>query len=288
MKTDDVCGIFMNAVSYLKCPLCGASLCLSENKSLVCASGHCFDFSSKGYVNFIPDKKQVSGHYTAKLFESRAKVFESGAFNRVFDEIHDMILSHFGENRALTLLDAGCGEGFYAKRFGAIPRFDVLAIDIVKDAILAACRKRSGVKWMVADLTEMPVMDGSIDVVLNILASANYGEFKRVLTKDGLVIKVVPGGGYLKEIREAVKHRLLNKEYSNEEVVEHFERNMKIIGRRAINYTFPAGDALPGCFLEMTPLTTGIVTESIDLSGVSGITIDLDILAGRNPCFRLF
>ena len=281
MKTADICGIFKGSEPYLMCPVCGSSFCISENKSLVCSSGHCFDFSSRGYINFIPNKKQASEHYTGELFENRAKVFESGAFSRVFDEIYDMILSNFGENRALTLLDAGCGEGYYAKRFGNIPRFDVFAIDIVRDAILAACRKTSGVRWMVADLTEIPVKDGSIDVVLNVLASANYGEFKRVLSKDGLVIKVVPGSGYLKEIREAVKHRLQNKEYSNKEVVEYFERNIEISGRRTLNYKFPAEAALLGHFLQMTPMTTGVDIASINLRGVSGITIDLDILAGK-------
>jgi len=37
---------------------------------------------------------------------------------------------------------------------------------------------------MVADLARTPVRAGAMDVVLNVLASANYFEFKRILADD--------------------------------------------------------------------------------------------------------
>jgi len=134
---------------------------------------------------------------------------------------------------------------------------------------------------MVADLTRIPLQKGSIDVLLNILTSANYEEFQRVLSKDGIIIKVVPGNDYLKEIREIVKPQLFNKEYSNDGVVEYFEKHIKILEKRTLHYQFPVDAALFKCFMEMTPMTFGIDMENIDFNRTSYITINLDILTGK-------
>ena len=56
--------------------------------------------------------------------------------------------------------------------------------------------------YFVADLAHLPFKDGSIDVIVNILSPINYKDFKRVLSDDGLVYKVIPETGYLKELRK--------------------------------------------------------------------------------------
>ena len=58
----DVSGVF-------RCPLCMAPLALS-GQSLLCANGHCFDVSAKGYVNLAAGRGQ-SVKYDKALFESR-------------------------------------------------------------------------------------------------------------------------------------------------------------------------------------------------------------------------
>lgn len=59
--------------------------------------------------------------------------------------------------------------------------------------------RQSGAPWFVADLKRLPVQNAAADVVLNVFSPADYGEFRRVLTPDGELLKVVPGPDYLLE-----------------------------------------------------------------------------------------
>jgi 23S rRNA (guanine745-N1)-methyltransferase len=119
-----------------------------------------------------------------------------------------------------------------------------------------------------------------MDAVLNMLTSANYEEFGRVLKRDGLLIKVVPAAGYLKEIRELFGSQLRKKEYSGDEVVEYFNSRVKLIERKSLCYEWPVDADLFRRFVEMTPMTQSVDTAKADLSGASRVTIDLDILVG--------
>ncbi len=58
---------------------------------------------------------------------------------------------------------------------------------------------------MIGDLANLPLLDNSIDILLNLLSPANYQEFARVLKPGGLLIKVIPGSEYLKEVRQALQ-----------------------------------------------------------------------------------
>jgi len=281
MKIDEVCRIFKESELDLMCPACGASFCVSGQKSLICTNQHCFDFASKGYVNFIPNQKQVSEYYSKALFESRAVVFEAGAYDKVYDEIYGIILSKFGDAQKVNLLDVGCGEGYYAAKLSRMSGVNVFAIDLMKDAIVTSCKRKAPVKWMVADLTRIPLQKGSIDVLLNMLTSAHYAEFERVLSEKGIIIKVIPGNDYLKEIRELVKQQLYNKEYSNENVLKYFEEHVKIIEKRTLSYQFPVSAYLLKEIVQMTPMTVGADTENMDFSKISSITINLEILVGE-------
>ena len=62
------------------------------------------------------------------------------------------------------ILDAGCGEGFYALALQKCLRetgnaAQVMAFDIAADAIRTAAKSGEPVKWMVADITNIPVRD---------------------------------------------------------------------------------------------------------------------------------
>ena len=280
MKGADV---YKEAVSCLICPLCGADLSIAGEKSLVCAKGHCFDFSAKGYVNFIPNQRQTFTAYSKELYENRTRVFESGAYKRVLEEIQGILVSYFGEGRAVNLVDAGCGEGYFAAGLSKISGINVLAADISRDAIVAACRRKAPVKWMVADLTRLPVRSGTADAILSILSSANYTEFGRALKTGGLIVKVVPGRDYLKEIREGAGLAPKTKEYSGDGSAEYFVKHVNLIEKRAVYYRWPADAALFKNFTGMTPMTRGKITDMDCSGGTAHITIDLEILAGTLP-----
>ena len=159
-----------------------------------------------------------------------------------------------------------------------------LGTDISKESIGIAARNNSSIIWFVGDLTKLPLKDHSVDIVLNILSPANYQEFHRILEKDGIIIKVVPGNNYLKEIREKIFTGEEGLDYSNEKVVKHLEDNLELIAYENLNYSFPIDNNLLPELLKMTPLTWGKGidnSEIIEGEAFDSITIDLVILIGK-------
>ena len=98
--------------ALLRCPICHGALLLAGN-SLVCEKRHCYDMARQGHVNFVPNQKD--SFYTKALFESRAAVFAAGVFEPVIAALEAAIETYVPAENAV-LVDAGCGEGYYAKR----------------------------------------------------------------------------------------------------------------------------------------------------------------------------
>ena len=101
-----------------------------------------------------------------------------------------------------------------------------LPFDLSREAIQIASKKdkRKAVKWFVTDLSKIPLKDGSMDCILDIFSPAHYKEFQRLLSPNGYVVKVIPTKNHLREIRTKVQAHLKNPDYSNESVVEYFEK----------------------------------------------------------------
>ena len=78
-------------LTSLRCPQCGAPLTLVENRSLVCERRHCFDLSTKGYVNLAPSHDQNAEKYDAELFQSRSRVFAGGFYAHVAQALQEAV-----------------------------------------------------------------------------------------------------------------------------------------------------------------------------------------------------
>ena len=257
---------FFEQIDLLRCPACGAAFS-RVRQSLICANGHTFDPSRKGYVHFLPNAKP--SRYDASLFEARRRILEAGFYDRVIRTVREAI-----PQSASVLLDAGCGDGTFTK---ALQQGVTVGLDNSKDAILLAARGGGPILWAVGDLTRLPLRDRSVDVILNLFSPAHYGEFRRVLKENGLLLKLVPQSGYLKEIRTLIGHG----SYSNEAVVSHFEEGFLLSDRVRITDSFDLTEEQARDFLAMTPLTFDVAPDVLDASALKHITIDAELLIGE-------
>ena len=116
---------FNDSEKLFCCPICKQKLKLVGN-SLLCSNKHCFDISKLGYVNFALNQKQ-SKHYSRTSFESRMDILEKGYYSHILTEIAH-ILSKL-EN-ITTILDVGCGEGYYSRKIKELFQADIVAFDI--------------------------------------------------------------------------------------------------------------------------------------------------------------
>ena len=267
------------SASAFACPICQENLTLVET-SLKCNNRHSFDLAKFGYVNLAPQIKQ-SANYDKENFQNRQQILESGFYQAILEAISDVLLN---SKNAKTILDIGCGEGFYSRKLQEIhPDKTFYAFDISKDSVQIAAKSEPNwaVNWFVGDLARLPIKDASMDILLDIFSPANYREFRRVLSKDGILIKVIPTENHLKEIRQKVQDQLTNKDYSNQDIKNHFQEHFTILSSQTASLTKTITADQLQALLSMTPLLFHIDQSKIDWSQLTEITIEAEILVGK-------
>ena len=269
---------FASATAFA-CPICQENLTLVES-SLKCNNRHSFDLAKFGYVNLAPQIKQ-SANYDKENFQNRQQILEAGFYQAILDAVSDLLAS---SKTTKTILDIGCGEGFYSRKLQERhPDKIFYAFDISKDSVQIASKSEPNwaVNWFVGDLARLPIKDASMDILLDIFSPANYGEFRRVLSKDGILIKVIPTKNHLKEIRQKVQDQLTNKDYSNQDIKNHFQEHFTILSSQTASLTKTITADQLQALLSMTPLLFHIDQTKIDWSQLTEITIEAEILVGK-------
>ncbi|WP_315118241.1 methyltransferase domain-containing protein [uncultured Clostridium sp.] len=270
-----------------KCPVCSGKMFMNDFNILTCNSKHSFDLSKKGYLNLLTSSNLPV--YSKELFEARHKVCTAGFYNPLIDMLAKIIGEYKNSisKKHIAILDAGCGEGshiydIFKKSKGNL-NDTFVGGDISKDSINMAASNHADIIWCVADLARLPFQNRNFDVVLNMLSPANYGEFDRILSDKGIVIKVVPGSQYLKELRETIYNDKKTIDYSNNKVIDYFSHRLDVIDIQDINYQFAVDEELLPHFIKMTPLTWGKSTERLNYifkKNISSITLDLALIIG--------
>ena len=265
--------------SAFSCPICQENLALVES-SLKCSNRHPFDLAKFGYVNLAPQIKQ-SANYDKENFQNRQQILEAGFYQAILEAISDLLAN---SESAKTILDIGCGEGFYSRKLQESHSDKTFyAFDISKDSVQIAAKSEPNwaVNWFVGDLARLPIKDASMDILLDIFSPANYGEFRRVLSKDGILIKVIPTENHLKEIRQMVKDQLTKKDYSNQDIKQHFQEHFSIQSHQIASLTKHITTEQRQELLSMTPLLFHVDQTKIDWSQLTEITIEAEILIGK-------
>lgn len=269
---------FASATAFA-CPICQENLTLVES-SLKCNNRHSFDLAKFGYVNLAPQIKQ-SANYDKENFQNRQQILEAGFYQAILEVVSDLLSN---SKNAKTILDIGCGEGFYSRKLQERhPDKTFYAFDISKDSVQIAAKSEPNwaVNWFVGDLARLPIKDASMDILLDIFSPANYGEFRRVLSKDGILIKVIPTKNHLKEIRQKVQDQLTKKDYSNQDIKNHFQEHFTILSSQTASLTKTITADQLQALLSMTPLLFHVDQTKIDWSQLTEITIEAEILVGK-------
>src|SRR5699024_7795566 len=102
--------------------------------------------------------------------------------------------------------------------------------------------------------------------ILNILSPANYQEFKRILKPGGLLIKVVPGADYLKELRALGESE--NNAYCNQDVVDKFAEHFPVHNQYQVASPVELAEDPVDNLLSMTPLGGNTEVDAASKAGL--------------------
>lgn len=175
----------------LICPKCKSTL--SQNgRVLQCESNHSYDISKEGYVNLLLSTKNGDNRGDSKeSARARHTLLQKGYYGCLRDAIMERCHG--------TVLDICCGEGYYDEYDGRLYGFD-----ISKEMVRLASKSKKNHQYFVANLSNIPIADASIDTAIHLFAPFNEKEFARVIKDDGVLYSVIPGENHLYEMKEII------------------------------------------------------------------------------------
>lgn len=249
----------------LLCPIRG---CRKElwrtGPQFVCPQGHSFDVAKSGYINLLQTHQRRSKNPgdSVEAVAARRRLHDRGVTAPLLTAIADTLSA----SKSDTVLDAGCGDGFFLGSLHRDIDFDAHGVDISIPAVNAAARRYPGCEWIVANAdTFVPYSDDLFSIVLSITARMNAAEFRRVLRPDGKLLVALAAPDDLIELRGVGRDRV-------ERTVGEFAPAFKLIEQRRATTTADldaaaAQDVLVSIYrpLRATPVEAMSVTFSLDL-----------------------
>jgi 23S rRNA (guanine745-N1)-methyltransferase len=212
----------------LLCTVRNCHLALTREESrLFCPRGHSFDVARSGYINLLQpqDRRSKQPGDTAKAVAARRRLHDRGVTEPLLRAIADISAASPDD----TVLDAGCGDGFYLGTLARQTGFDAYGVDISIPAVDAAARRYPECEWIVANADRfVPYAERSFSIILSITARMNSGEFRRVLRDGGRLLLALPGPDDLIELRGAGRDRVAR-------TVDTFARDFKLVEQRRVS-----------------------------------------------------
>ncbi|WP_329601152.1 23S rRNA (guanine(745)-N(1))-methyltransferase [Citrobacter koseri] len=184
------------------CPLCHQPLAQVKN-GFICPQRHQFDVAKEGYVNLLPvqHKRSRDPGDSAEMMQARRAFLDAGHYQPLRDAIVRILAERLDEN-ATSILDIGCGEGYYTHAFAeTLASGTTFGLDVAKVAIKAAAKRYPQVTFCVASSHRLPFADASMDAIVRIYAPCKAEELARVVKPGGWVITATPGPRHLMALK---------------------------------------------------------------------------------------
>ena len=231
----------------LICPHC-QQLLSQEARTWSCANGHTYDQARQGYLNLllVQHKNSRQPGDTPGMLGCRQAFLEGGHYQPVSDAINQLL----SEQEPATLLDIGCGEGYYTDRLAqALPQAVCGGLDISKDAVIRACRRNRQIQWLVGSSARLPVADNSLDALLCVFSPWSWEECQRVLRPGGHLLLVGPHADHLLALRAG----LYDEVHTTPELIKALPEQMQIVTDQILRYPLDLSSEALAELIGMTP-----------------------------------
>jgi len=235
-----------------QCPLCHQPLA-ENNQQWRCENNHQFDNAKEGYVNLLPvqHKRSKQPGDSTEMMASRRAFLDAGHYQPLRDRVISLLDEVLAAN-SKTILDIGCGEGYYtaamAEQLTQTRPLTVYGLDVAKVAVRNASKRYQQVKFCVASSHRLPFADGALDAIVRIYAPCKAEELHRALKASGYVLTVIPGPRHLYQLKACI-YSDVQLHSEEEECIAGFER----IRREQLAYKMTLTGQQAFDLLQMTP-----------------------------------
>ena len=205
------------------CPVCGEPL-TAEAHTWFCKNKHSFDVARQGYVNLLTVDRKHSMHPgdTKEMVAARKSFLDAGYYQPIAEKLCALIAEFCPD--AASVLDAGCGEGYYLTQVeSSFPDAELWGLDISKDAVRYAAVRNKRARWLTGTAAALPFSGGSFDVLLSMFALTVEAEYARVLRGGGMFVQVLAGEDHLMGLKNIIYPEIIRKEKYQSRELEGFE-----------------------------------------------------------------
>lgn len=245
-----------------------------------CSHGHSFDMAKQGYLNLLPvqQKRSRSPGDSKEMVAARKQVLDSGVYQPIANALIQQISPLLLADEAKTVVDAGCGEGYYLEQIQQqFPHHRYCGFDISKWAVAAAAKRSKAIAWLVASSKNPPLLPQQTDLLLCLFGFYSFAGFSRLLRTGGKLLLLDPGPRHLIEMRDIiypeVRHTALPSIEQAQEYGFHLEED---VGFEAVTQPLNAQQIAP--LLQMTPHGYKAPAEGkAKLADVTDLSLTLDL-----------
>lgn len=274
--------LFINvtlAMNY-QCPLCFNPLQQVSN-GWRCENNHQFDCAKEGYVNLLPvqHKRSKDPGDSAEMMQSRRLFLNAGHYDPMRKMVAEK-LNHYFPASGDSVLDIGCGEGYYTDYFMQKLRkhnqnITVFGLDVSKVAIRYAAKRYTDVNFCVASSHRLPFPTKSMGAIIRIYAPCKAEELVRVLQPSGILVTVTPAPEHLQELKQLIYSEIKLHDIKEEPLV-----SFKLLDEVNLNYTMSLTGIEAFELLQMTPFAwraSEEVKQALKESVLKNYTADFTI-----------
>lgn len=246
-------------MKVLMCPICREALTLVD-KSWRCAQQHSYDVAKQGYVNLhvVQHKHSKNPGDTLQSVEARREFLEAG----YYQPLQQAVVNKIEQLKINTLLDIGCGEGYYTSAMQAVVQ-QCIGVDIAKNAVQVAAKRNSKVTWVVGTGAVLPVRPESMDMCTSLFSPIPEQEILSVLKPRGYLLVVTPAQQHLYAMREALFDQV--NPHLPEKFVHQLEQNFDLIEQQVVDAPLNLDQAALTQLIAMTPYAYKAKVEKREL-----------------------
>jgi len=212
---------------YFKCPVCSGHLSRVIN-TYVCAKNHSFDLSKEGYVNLLlsNQKNSLNPGDSQEMIQARRGFLEKGFYDFIAKKLTDTIKKNVDLKKPLSIIDIGCGEGYYLNKIMLKIPGQACGVDISKSAIQKAAKKYPEITWAIATSFHLPITEKTQNLIINTFSPLCFEEFIRIAEDKGKLICVMPASEHLLEVKKIMYDKIKPTEDFSEKLKDFPELHL--------------------------------------------------------------
>ncbi|WP_042528030.1 malonyl-ACP O-methyltransferase BioC [Yersinia ruckeri] len=139
----------------------------------------------------LASNEAVNKQAIASAFSRAAGSYDTAA--TLQRETGEILMTLAGQHRGTQVLDAGCGTGYFSRRWRESGK-TVAALDLAEGMLQFARQQQAADTYLLGDIEHIPLADNEIDICFSNLAVQWCGDLRAALTE---LYRVTRSGGII-------------------------------------------------------------------------------------------